>query len=160
MYLRAESLWSKGFTGRDIRVGVFDTSFRDPHPHLRNIHKRTNWTTDPSPDDGLGHGSFVAGVIAGIDPSCPGFAPDAGLWAFKVFTDDQQSYTSWLMDAFNYAIHEVTIAATCRGSRCLLSRGGGGVGFQHSSPTRVPAAPPHPQSVDRRARLPRPAVHG
>ena len=35
---------------------------------------------------------------------CPGFAPDAEIHTFRVFTNDQVSYTSWFLDAFNYAI--------------------------------------------------------
>eukprot|EP00798_Chlamydomonas_sp_ICE-L_P014467 gene14467-20483_t len=74
--------------------------------------------------DGLGHGSFVAGALTAVSvraldigsvcaldqdllsqsPQCPGFAPDVELYTFKVFTDDQVSYTSWFLDAFNYAI--------------------------------------------------------
>lgn len=90
-------------------MGIFDTSFKDPHPHLKHIKRRTNWTRDRSADDGLGHGSFVAGVIAGSSGECPGMAPEVGLWAFKVFTDDQESYTSWFLDAFNFAIFEVRL---------------------------------------------------
>ena len=33
-----------------------------------------------------------------------GFAPDAELHIFRVFTKKQVSYTSWFLDAFNYAI--------------------------------------------------------
>ncbi|CAM0512155.1 unnamed protein product [Fasciola hepatica] len=81
--------------------------------------------------DGHGHGTFVAGVIAatsfasrssvleslfsgrrgrpiGSNPwnDCPppGLAPQADLYIFRVFTDTQVSYTSWFLDAFNYAI--------------------------------------------------------
>ena len=54
--------------------------------------------------DGLGHGSFVAGVIASQHPECPGIAPNVSVHTFKVFTDDQVSFTSWFLDAFNYAI--------------------------------------------------------
>jgi membrane-bound transcription factor site-1 protease len=52
---------------------------------------------------GLGHGTFVAGLIASKD-ECLGFAPDAELHIFRVFTNNQVSYTSWFLDAFNYAI--------------------------------------------------------
>lgn len=71
---------------------------------MRTERERTNWTLEPTLDDGLGHGSFVAGVIAGDDPACPGLAPEADLYFFRVFTNDQVSYTSWFLDAFNYAI--------------------------------------------------------
>lgn len=53
---------------------------------------------------GLGHGTFVAGVIAGTDRRCPGLAPGADLHIYKVFTKKQVSYTSWFLDAFNHAI--------------------------------------------------------
>jgi membrane-bound transcription factor site-1 protease len=40
-------------------------------------------------NDNLGHGTFVAGVISSQDPQCLGFAPDAEIYAFRVFTDGQ-----------------------------------------------------------------------
>lgn len=40
-------------------------------------------------NDNLGHGTFVAGVIAGVDAECLGFAPDTEIYAFRVFTDAQ-----------------------------------------------------------------------
>ncbi|KAG2499417.1 hypothetical protein HYH03_002364 [Edaphochlamys debaryana] len=102
--LEADKLWKLGYTGKGVRVGIFDTGIRPDHPHIRNIRERTNWTHQNSLSDGLGHGSFVAGVVGGQDGQCPGFAPDVELLTFKVFTDDQVSYTSWFLDAFNYAI--------------------------------------------------------
>ena len=102
--LHAEEIWKLGHSGKKVRVGVFDTGIRANHPHVKNIKERTNWTHQNSLSDGLGHGSFVAGVIAGSYDGCLGFAPDVELYTFKVFTDDQVSYTSWFMDAFNYAI--------------------------------------------------------
>ena len=53
--------------------------------------ERTNWTHEPTLEDGLGHGTFVAGVIGGTDASCPGFAPEVELYTFRVFTNDQVS---------------------------------------------------------------------
>jgi subtilisin family serine protease len=63
---------------------VFDTGIIPAHPHIRNIKERTNWTHQDSLSDGLGHGSFVAGVIGSQDSVCPGFAPDVDLYTFKV----------------------------------------------------------------------------
>ena len=37
---------------------------------------------------GLGHGTFVAGVIAS-HKECLGFAPDAEIYVFRVFTNTQ-----------------------------------------------------------------------
>ncbi|CAD7699725.1 unnamed protein product [Ostreobium quekettii] len=100
----ANKIFAKGHTGQGVKVGVFDTGVRKDHPHIRNIKERTNWTHEPTLDDGLGHGSFVAGVIASSYDSCPGLAPDVDLYTFRVFTNDQVSYTSWFLDAFNYAM--------------------------------------------------------
>ncbi|KAJ9548716.1 hypothetical protein OSB04_021259 [Centaurea solstitialis] len=100
----ADVLWSKGYTGAKVKMAIFDTGIRSDHPHFRNIKERTNWTNEDSLNDNLGHGTFVAGVIAGEDTECLGFAPDTEIYAFRVFTDAQVSYTSWFLDAFNYAI--------------------------------------------------------
>lgn len=100
----ASFLWEKGFTGQGVKMGVFDTGVKADHPHFRKIKERSNWTHENTLDDGLGHGTFVAGVVASQDPECPGFAPDAEIHTFRVFTNDQVSYTSWFLDAFNYAI--------------------------------------------------------
>ncbi|KAI3443807.1 hypothetical protein Pfo_000472 [Paulownia fortunei] len=100
----ADALWSKGYTGSKVKMAIFDTGIRANHPHFRNIKERTNWTNEDTLNDNLGHGTFVAGVIAGQDAECLGFAPDTEIYAFRVFTDAQVSYTSWFLDAFNYAI--------------------------------------------------------
>ena len=56
-------------------------------------------------DDFIGHGTFVAGVIAGTDASCPGMAPDVEMHVFRIFNKAQKAYTSWFLDAFNYAMY-------------------------------------------------------
>ncbi|XP_071613118.1 membrane-bound transcription factor site-1 protease isoform X3 [Heliangelus exortis] len=101
--LQADVLWQMGFTGAGVRVAVFDTGLSEKHPHFKNVKERTNWTNERTLDDGLGHGTFVAGVIASMR-ECQGFAPNAELHIFRVFTNNQVSYTSWFLDAFNYAI--------------------------------------------------------
>lgn len=158
--LGAARLWEKGFHGEKVKMAVFDTGVRADHPHFRHIVERTNWTNEETLDDGLGHGTFVAGTIAGTHSGCPGFAPEAEIFTFRVFTNAQArrrrgwvdwrcalrllrglswnlfgrsalhrvlvasrhprkshsplipfrgkrlqvSYTSWFLDAFNYAI--------------------------------------------------------
>ncbi|XP_045458045.1 membrane-bound transcription factor site-1 protease [Melitaea cinxia] len=101
--LKADLLWSLGVTGEGIKVAVFDTGLARHHPHFGRVKERTDWTGENTLDDALGHGTFVAGVIASR-ADCLGFAPDADLHIFRVFTDNQVSYTSWFLDAFNYAI--------------------------------------------------------
>eukprot|EP00045_Choanoeca_perplexa_P013597 m.154778 g.154778 ORF g.154778 m.154778 type:complete len:1049 (-) comp16396_c0_seq2:58-3204(-) len=101
--LEPHDLWALGYTGQGIKVAVFDTGIHEDHPNFNDIEERTNWTDEDTLDDLLGHGTFVAGVIAS-NADCQGLAPDAKLHAYRVFTRKQVSYTSWFMDAFNYAI--------------------------------------------------------
>ncbi|XP_050396545.1 membrane-bound transcription factor site-1 protease [Patella vulgata] len=103
--LQAEILWSMGYTGSGVKVAIFDTGLASDHPHFKKgrIKDRTNWTNEKTLDDGLGHGTFVTGVISSSN-ECLGFAPDADIYVFRVFTNNQVSYTSWFLDAFNYAI--------------------------------------------------------
>ena len=86
--LQADVLWSMGHTGKGVKVAVFDTGLARSHPHFKRVRDRTNWTDEKSLDDGLGHGTFVAGVIAS-SVDCLGFAPDADLYIFRVFTNNQ-----------------------------------------------------------------------
>ena len=75
--MQADILWERGVTGAGVRVAIFDTGLSKTHPHFKRIRERTNWTNEKTLDDELGHGTFVAGVIAssseclGMWPLCP-----------------------------------------------------------------------------------------
>lgn len=71
-----------------MKVAIFDTGLSMSHPHFKRVAERTDWTGDSELDDGLGHGTFVAGLIAS-NRECFGFAPDADLHIFRVFTNNQ-----------------------------------------------------------------------
>lgn len=74
--------------GAGVKVAVFDTGLAKSHPHFRKIRERSNWTNEKTFEDGLGHGTFVAGLIAS-SKQCLGFAPDSELHIFRVFTNNQ-----------------------------------------------------------------------
>lgn len=60
--------------------------------------------------DTNGHGTFIAGVIGSTHPDCPGIAPEAEIYILKLFTDDDLTYTSWFLDAFNYVLeHDIDV---------------------------------------------------
>lgn len=99
------SLWRRGYTGQGVSIAVFDTGLIPDHKYFPNLVSETDWTGENTTHDRVGHGTFVAGIIAGHHPSCPGLAPGANLHVFRVFTAAQVSYTSWFLDAFNYALH-------------------------------------------------------
>ena len=101
--MHAKSLWNKDITGKYIKVAILDTGLEANHPHFKNVIHRIDWTDGNNPNDNLGHGTFVCGLVASYK-ECLGLAPDVDLYIFKVFTDNQVSYTSWFLNAFNYAI--------------------------------------------------------
>jgi len=71
-----------------VKVAIFDTGLRKGHPHFKNVKERTNWTDEKTIEDNLGHGTFVAGVISSFK-ECLGFAPDAEVHVYRVFTNKQ-----------------------------------------------------------------------
>lgn len=87
--LQADILWTRGITGKGVKVAIFDTGLAASHPHFKKIKERSNWTNEKTLEDGLGHGTFVAGVVASTSKDCLGFAPDAELHIFRVFTNAQ-----------------------------------------------------------------------
>ncbi|CAN0189465.1 unnamed protein product [Pylaiella littoralis] len=101
---QGKPLHDQGFKGGGIRVAVFDTGLEAGGHDFDNVVEQVNWTDEDTLEDNVGHGTHIAGVIGGRDPGCPGFAPDADLFVFRVFSSQQVSYTSWFLDAFNYAL--------------------------------------------------------
>lgn len=95
-----------------VKVAIFDTGLSKSHPHFKKIKERTNWTNEKTYDDGLGHGTFVAGVIASYK-ECLGFAPDSELHIFRVFTNNQVCILvllSYLIyDCLDYSVKPVLI---------------------------------------------------
>lgn len=96
---------AKGIGGANASVAIFDTGLSPNHPHFpREPVERINWTSEHTVADRLGHGTFVASLVGGTSVECPGFAPLANMHVHKVFTNDQISFTSWFLDAFNYIL--------------------------------------------------------
>ncbi|KAF1334167.1 Membrane-bound transcription factor site-1 protease, partial [Globisporangium splendens] len=102
--LGIKAMRDNGYTGHGVKIGVFDTGLSNSR--FQNVKERINWTHEKQNEDLVGHGTFVAGVISGSDSRCPGIAPDADLYVFRMFTTDQLSFTSWFLDAFNYALFQ------------------------------------------------------
>lgn len=50
-----------------------------------------DFTHDQDPADKIGHGTFMSSVIGSINEDCPGIAPDAQIYVFKLFSDNQFS---------------------------------------------------------------------
>jgi len=86
----APAAWAAGLTGRGVTVAVLDTGVRASHPDLAGrILEAVDFTdTRPDADDDVGHGTHVAGIIAGSGAASggryKGIAPDAALVIGKV----------------------------------------------------------------------------
>lgn len=73
--------------------------------------------------DKIGHGTFITSVVGSIHEDCPGIAPDAEIYVFKVFTESRQSFTSWFLDAFNFVLDQnIDIVNLSNGSSDYLDK--------------------------------------
>ena len=77
-------VWESGYTGSGITVAVVDTGVDKGHPDLKGRVVALKNFTDESSDDTVGHGTHVAGIIAGKGKVYRGVAPAAKIIAAKV----------------------------------------------------------------------------
>ena len=100
--VRAPEVWERfGTRGEGATVAVLDTGIDPDHPDLTV----SGWAeidengrviqNDSGPYDANGHGTHVAGTVAGGNASgiAIGVAPEATVHAIKVFPDDSRSTT-------------------------------------------------------------------
>ncbi len=116
----ATSAWGAGLTGAGVDVAVIDTGVL-PLPELAN---RVVYGPDLSPEsqvdalrylDSYGHGTFMAGLIAGRDPNLAsvkstgqgnytGVAPEARLVSVKVSTYNGATDVSQVLAAIDWVV--------------------------------------------------------
>lgn len=100
-------------SGTRIRWAVLDTGVRSDHPHFSDrIASIWDCTKRGAPqrldrdDDRDGHGSHVAGIIAGKSDSdgthYSGVAPQADLVIYKVLNDQGDGEDAWIIKALDH----------------------------------------------------------
>lgn len=106
--INAPLMWNKGYTGDGVKVAILDSGCIQ-HPDLiNNIIGGKNFTTEGSEtdyNDLNGHGTHVAGIIAGNN-KIMGVAPNAKLLILKVLDKTGNGNCQGLYDAINYAIEQ------------------------------------------------------
>lgn len=87
----------------NIDVAVIDTGIDLTHPDL-NVVKSVSFTGTATGNDDHGHGTHVAGTIAGIDNTTGvvGVAPGARLWAVKVLGSNGSGSLSSIIAGVDY----------------------------------------------------------
>lgn len=107
--LRAKEAHRRGFTGQGVTVAVMDTGIV---PHIdfdTRILKFADFTQNKTKAyDDNGHGTHVAGIIAGSGKAgrgvYTGIAPRAGLFVTKVLDRKGNGNTSQVLKAIDYII--------------------------------------------------------
>jgi hypothetical protein len=97
-------------TGESITWAVLDTGIRADHPHFQNTITAVWDCTRPgrpvriqNDRDRDGHGSHVAGIIAGESPAGNrGVAPKAKLVVYKVLNDRGEGEDAWIIKALDH----------------------------------------------------------
>ena len=46
----------------------------------------------------------MTSIINSINKDCPGLAPDAEVYVFKIFDKNSEQNTEWFLNAFDYAV--------------------------------------------------------
>jgi serine protease AprX len=99
-----------GFDGSGVGVAIIDSGVTRWHDDLasRVVHFADFVTHQPLPYDDYGHGTHVAGIIAGnghdSNGARRGMAPGAHLVALKVLDGAGSGYISQVIEAIDYAI--------------------------------------------------------
>ncbi|EYB67380.1 peptidase S8/S53 subtilisin kexin sedolisin [Deinococcus phoenicis] len=116
-----------GLTGKGVKVGVIDSGIDVDHPAFRgrivagydfvgdDYGKDGKYVPvpDDNPDDCGGHGTHVAGIIGGNDPSntrngvgFKGVAPDVSFGAYRIFGCSGSSYDDVILAAMERSVQD------------------------------------------------------
>jgi serine protease AprX len=111
--VNATKMWAKGIKGNGVTVAVLDTGVYAAHPDLQGrvvhcvdfSHERG---TDAECDDTFGHGTFMAGLIAGNGAASKkaivGTAPQAKIVSVKVAGFDGSTDISHILAGIQWVV--------------------------------------------------------
>ncbi|MBI2581451.1 S8 family serine peptidase, partial [Candidatus Woesearchaeota archaeon] len=142
--IKADSFWNAGYKGSGVRVAVLDTGIDKNHPMLKGKivaewdFTNGNFRSGDTVVDDCGHGTHVAGIVAGTKANggqYDGVAPDAQLLNAKVIALNPDGKCSgevdYIIAAIGWAIDPDKNPATDDGAK-VISMSLGGVGELNS----------------------------
>ena len=104
-----DQVWDGHTTGRGIRIGILDTGVDAGHRDLReNIAGGYDATGHLDWNDGNGHGTHVAGIVAAVRKNgtgVVGVSPESWIYAIKVLDNSGSGLTSDIIDGIAWCIH-------------------------------------------------------
>ena len=109
--INADKLWAKGIDGQGITVAVLDSGIDKNHPDLigKVVAEKNFLADEVTADDLLGHGTMVAGIIAGSGNASngmyKGIAPGASLLSVKVIDSKGDGKVSDIIAGIEWAIY-------------------------------------------------------
>jgi serine protease AprX len=109
--IKADRLWEKGIDGRNVTVAVIDSGIDKNHPDLvgRVVAEKNFLSDEITADDLLGHGTMVAGIIAGSGAASngkyKGIAPGADLINVKVIDSQGDGKVSDIIAGIEWAVY-------------------------------------------------------
>jgi subtilisin family serine protease len=104
--IAADRVWAeRGTRGAGVVVAVIDTGIDATHPALAGkvIGGYDFVDNDEDPSDEQGHGTHVAGIIAGEGAGVQGVAPDAKLLSYRVLDENGVGQSSAIIAALEWA---------------------------------------------------------
>lgn len=109
--INADKLWEKGIDGKGVTVAVIDSGIDKNHPDLidKVVGEKNFVIDDATVDDLLGHGTMVAGIIAGSGAASggeyKGIAPGADLLSVKVINSNGDGRVSDIIAGIEWAMY-------------------------------------------------------
>jgi subtilisin family serine protease len=96
--------WDLGYTGKGIKVAILDTGIDEDHEMFGDrVVESAAFTNEDHTDDRQGHGTHVAGIVAGNGLS-KGVAPEALLYNAKVLSDNGRGDGKSIIAGVNWAL--------------------------------------------------------
>ncbi|TDU90677.1 PA domain-containing protein [Kribbella voronezhensis] len=107
----APTAWRAGYDGKGVKVAVLDTGYDANHPDLaKQVVESRSFVPDEAVQDGHGHGTHTASIVAGLGTASAGkrkgVAPGAKLLIGKVLDNSGGGLDSEAIAGMEWAVQQ------------------------------------------------------